>query len=152
VSPKVKTKVIQGLKFEKDQTKISGAVDNVCATTILVNNIDHTYKSKNIEPNEDDIAMVDIVVDGVKGKTLMDFCSNLNIVTQQFLDKLPTTYEPIDVSCGRIRLATQNEEYSEDYIVQIPLKINNFEMIAKFRVVDKEDPFYDILIKNFSRL
>jgi len=95
VSPKVKTKVIQGLKFEKDQTKISGAVDNVCATTILVNNIDHTYKSKNIEPNE---------------------------------------------------------EYSEDYIVQIPLKINNFEMIAKFRVVDKEDPFYDILIKNFSRL
>ena len=146
VSPKVKTKVIQGLKFEKDQTKISGAVNNVCATTILVNNIDHTYKSKNIEPNEDDIAMVDVEVDGVKGKALMDSCSNLNIVTQQFLDKLPTTYEPIDVSCGRIRLATQNEEYSEDYIVQIPLKINNFEMIAKCRVVDKEDPFYDILI------
>ncbi|OUM62189.1 hypothetical protein PIROE2DRAFT_27320, partial [Piromyces sp. E2] len=64
-SPKVKAKVMQGLKFEKDKIKISGAVDNVCATTILVNNIDHTYKSKNIEPSEDDIAMVDVKVDGV---------------------------------------------------------------------------------------
>ena len=146
ISPKVKAKVMQGLKFEKDQTKISGAIDNCCATTILVNNIDHTYKSKNLEPNEDDIAMVDVEVDGIKGKALMDSCSNLNIVTQQFLDKLPVKYEPIDISCGRIRLATQNEEYSEDYVVQIPIKINHFEMMVKCRVVNKEDPFYDILI------
>ena len=146
VSPKVKAKVMQGLKFEKDKMKISGAVDNVCATTILVNNIDHTYKSKNIEPSEDDIAMVDVKVDGVEGKALMDSCSNLSIVTQQFLDKLPVEYEPIDISCGRIRLATHNEEYSEDYVVQIPININNFTMLVKCRVVNKEDPFFDILI------
>lgn len=72
VSPKVKAKVMQSLKFEKD---------NVCDTTILVNNIDHTYKSRNIEPSEDDIAMVDVTVNGVKGKALMDSCSNLSIVT-----------------------------------------------------------------------
>ena len=146
ISPKVKAKVMQGLKFKKDQTKISGAIDNCCATTILVDNIDHTYKSKNLEPNKDDIAMVDVEVDGIKGKALMNSCSNLNIITQQFLDKLPVKYEPIDISCGRIRLATQNEEYSEDYVVQIPIKINHFEMLVKYRVVNKEDPFYDILI------
>jgi len=76
----------------------------------------------------------------------MDSCSNLNIITQQFLDKLPVKYEPIDISCGRIRLATQNEEYLEDYVVQIPIKINHFEMLVKCRVVNKEYPFYDILI------
>lgn len=55
-------------------------------------------------------------------------------------------YEPIDISCGRIRLATQNEEYSEDIVVQIPININNFKMQVKCRVVNKEDPFFDILI------
>ena len=146
LSPKVKSKLMQGLKFEKDHTKISGALDNVCATTILVNNLDHTYKSKNLEPQEDDIAMVDIKVDGVKGKALMDSCSNLSIITQQFLDKLPKKYEPVDVSCGRIRLATQNEEYSEDFVIEIPIEIDKLKMLVKCRIVNKEDPFYDILI------
>jgi len=34
-----------------------GAIDNVCATTIMINNPNHTYKSKYKEPNKDDIAI-----------------------------------------------------------------------------------------------
>jgi hypothetical protein len=77
----------------------------MCATTIITNNIDHTYKSKHHEPQEDDIAMVDVIVDGVRGKALIDSCSNLSIITKQFLDKLPYQYEPIGVSAGRIRFS-----------------------------------------------
>ena len=149
VSPKIRSLVSQGLKLEKvekDQTKISGAIDNVCATMVMVNNINHSYRSKRREPKEDDIAMIDIVVDGVPGKALIDSCSNLSIITKQYLDKLPNKYEPIGISTGRIRLATMNDDYSEDFVVQIPIVINNFKILVNCRIVDKEDPFYDILI------
>ncbi|KAG4084961.1 hypothetical protein H8356DRAFT_1376152, partial [Neocallimastix lanati (nom. inval.)] len=98
------------------------------------------------EAQEDDVAMVDITVDGVKGKALVDSCSNLSIITKQFLDKLPNKYEPIGISCGRIRLATRNDDYSESYILKIPIQINKFKMIVNCRLVEKEDPFYDVLI------
>ena len=146
VAPKIRSQVSQGLKLEKNNTKISGAVDNMCATTIITNNIDHTYKSKHHEPQEDDIAMVDVIVDGVRGKALIDSCSNLSIITKQFLDKLPYQYEPIGVSAGRIRLATMNDDYSEDVLIKVPVKINELELLVTCRIIDKEDPFYDILI------
>ena len=145
-SPKLRTQVAQGLKLEKNKIKISGLLDNITASTILVNNITHTYKSKSKEANEEDIAMVDVLVEGVKGKALIDSCSNLSIITKQYLEKLPSKYEPIGISCGRIRLATQNDDYSESYVVRIPLKINHLEIIVDCRIVDKEDPFYDILV------
>ena len=90
--------------------------------------------------------MVDVTVEGVSGKALIDSCSNLSIITQQFLDKLPSEYEPIDISRGRIRLATQNDDYSESYIIQVPVKINNLVLMVNCRIVEKEDPLYDILI------
>ena len=42
--------------------------------------------------------MVDVTVEGVKRKALIDSCSNLNIITNQFLRKLPSVYEPIGIS------------------------------------------------------
>jgi len=66
VAPKIRL-----LKLEKNNTKISGAVDKMGATTIITNNIDHTYKSKHHEPQENYIAMVDAIVDGVRGKALI---------------------------------------------------------------------------------
>jgi len=71
VAPKIRFQVSQGLKLEKNNTKISGAVDKMGATTIITNNIDHTYKSKHHEPQENYIAMVDAIVDGVRGKALI---------------------------------------------------------------------------------
>jgi len=145
VSPKIRSQVSQGLKFDKN-TKIAGAVDNLIATTVVVNNIEHTYQSKSKEPDENDIAMVDVLVDGVKGKALIDSCSNLNIVTRKFLNKLPTKYQPVGISHGRIRLATMNDDYSENHIIKLSMKINKLKMNLKCRIIDKEDPFYDILI------
>jgi len=150
-APKLRSQVSHGIKLEKpsikNQNQIMGVLDNVAADTILVNNIDHTYKSKSKEINEDDIAMVDVSVEGIKGKALIDSCSNLSIITKQFLNKLPSNYEPVGISCGRIRLATQNDDYSEGYIIRIPIKINNnIEINADCRIIDKEEPFFDLLL------
>jgi len=90
--------------------------------------------------------VVDVTVERVKGKALIDSYSNLNIITNQFLSKLPSVYEPVGISCGRIRLATINDDYLEDYLINIPIQINNFYMVAICRVIDKEDLFFCILI------
>ena len=82
----------------------------------------------------------------ISGKALIDSCSNLSIITQQFLNKLLSEYEPIDISLGRIRLATQNYDYWESYIIRVPVKINNLMIMVNCRIVEKEDLFYDILI------
>eukprot|EP00833_Pecoramyces_ruminatium_P008003 jgi/Orpsp1_1/1182035/evm.model.c7180000079596.2 len=145
-SPKLRSQVSHGLKLEKNKPLTSGVLDNVLATTVLVNNIEHSYKSKCKEAKDDDIAMVDITIEGIKGKALIDSCSNLSIITKKFLDKLPSQYKPVGISCGRIRLATKNDEYAEGYIVKVPIKINQLNMIVQCRIIDKEEPFYDVLI------
>jgi len=152
VSPKVRSQVSHGLRLEKNQTKITGAVDNVCTSTVLVNNVNHTYESKNRRPNKDDIAMVDITVHDIKGKALIDACSNLSIITKQYLDKIPVELESVGVSYGRIRLATKDDDYSEDIIVRVPIKINQFLVTVDCRVVDKEDPFYDIILNLYVQI
>jgi len=63
--------------------------------------------------------MVDVIVDRVRGKALIDSYSNLNIITKQFLDKLPYQYDHIGVSAGRIHLATMNDDYSEDLLIRL---------------------------------
>ena len=149
VSPKVRSQVSQGLKLEKPEKKIIGALNNTIAAATLVNNIDHSYISKSKETSEEDIAMVDVTVDEIPGKALIDSCSNLNVITKKFYEKLPGNYEEVGISRGRIRLATKNDEYSEGIIVRIPVKINDYKMIVDFRIIDDDDPFYDLLI-NFQ--
>jgi hypothetical protein len=43
-------------------------------------------------------------------------------------------------------LATMNDDYSEDVLIKVPVKINELELLVTCRIIDKEDPFYDILI------
>ena len=107
-APKLRTQVSQGLKLQKPENKIVGAVDNMVASSVLVNNIEHSYISKSKEVSDEDIAMVDASVDGIPGKLLIDSCSNLNIITKKYFDQLPNEYEQIGISSGRIRLATSN--------------------------------------------
>jgi len=146
VAPKIRSQVSQGLKLEKPKGNIVGALNNMVTAVTVVNNAGHTYKSKCQEVQEEDIAMVDVTVEDVPGKALIDSCSNLNIITRNFYNKLPGNYETVGVSRGRIRLATMNDKYSEGEIIRIPIKIKDFQLTADFRIVDDDDPFYDMLI------
>ena len=38
---------------------------------------------------------------------------------------------------GRIRLATQNDDYSESFIILAPVKINNLMLMVDCRIVEK---------------
>jgi len=98
--PKIRSQLTKGLKLEK--SKIIGTVDNVIARTLLVNNYDHSYISKSNEVAEEDLAMVDVSVNGVLGKHLIDSCSNLSILTKQYFEKLPGEYETVGKSRARI--------------------------------------------------
>ncbi|KAG4090282.1 hypothetical protein H8356DRAFT_1431278 [Neocallimastix lanati (nom. inval.)] len=73
----------QDLKLEKNTTKISNAVDNMCATIVVVNNIDHSYI-------KDDIAIDDLTVNGIRRKALIDSCSNLKDPFYDILINLKT--------------------------------------------------------------
>ena len=42
-------------------------------------------------------------------------------------------------------LATMNDDYSEDVLIKVPVKINELELLVTCRIIDKEDPFYDII-------
>ena len=70
----------------------------------------------------------------------------MNIITRNLYNKLPGNYEKVGISRRRIRLATMNDKYSEGEIVRIPIKIKDFKLIAEFRIVDDDDPFYDMFI------
>ena len=41
---------------------------------------------------------------------------------------------------------SKNDDYSESYIIRVPVKINNLVLMVNCRIVEKEEPFYDILI------
>ena len=116
------------------------------AQTLLVNDYDHSYISKSNEVAEEDLAMIDASVDEIQGKLLIDYWSNFCIITKQYFEKLPVEYERLGNSRGRIQLETQDKEYSEGIVVRLPVKINNYEFYEDFRIVEKEDSFYDILI------
>ncbi|OUM61335.1 hypothetical protein PIROE2DRAFT_12673 [Piromyces sp. E2] len=39
-----------------------------------------------------------------------------------------------------------NEEYSESFVVKIPIQINKLKITVACRIVDGEEPFYDIIL------
>eukprot|EP00833_Pecoramyces_ruminatium_P012634 jgi/Orpsp1_1/1186666/evm.model.d7180000052401.1 len=145
-APRIRSQLNQNLKIEKPTSKIVGSIKNINSEILLVNNIDHSYQSKRKEAEDQDIAMVDATIDGIAGKLLVDNCSNLSIMTKSYYEKLPQQYEQVGVSRGRIRLATKNDEYSEGKIVKIPVTIGSYTMTVNFRILEKEDPFYDMIL------
>jgi len=58
--------------------------------------------------------MVYVTVERVKGKALIDSCSILNIIINQFLKNFISAYESVLFSRVKIRLATTNDDYSKD--------------------------------------
>ena len=65
--------------MERNQYNILVVLDNVLITTMIINNINHTYKSKCNEPCEEDIIMMDVLdvsFECVSGKTLIRLNNN----------------------------------------------------------------------------
>ncbi|ORX47076.1 hypothetical protein BCR32DRAFT_275814 [Anaeromyces robustus] len=119
----------------------------------LVNNIDHDYESHSVDVDKDELAMV-LVTAGKKkseARLLLDTCSNLNVITKDFLEKLDS-YERIGTTKSRIRQAAKDCEVQENLVVKVPVFIGKLQMNIIFRVIDHPDTFYDLLIGVTERL
>ncbi|ORX45003.1 hypothetical protein BCR36DRAFT_300468, partial [Piromyces finnis] len=120
---------------------------NIEPEVTLVNNIDHEYESNSIEINENELAMIQAEVGKpmAEARLLLDTCSNLNVVSKDFLDNLES-YEKVGYTKSRIRQAAMDYNSNENLIVKLPIRIGTFNTTLTFRVIDHQDAFYDILI------
>ena len=148
-SPRVRAELIKNLKLEKPD--IVGAIKELELNALLVNNPNHDYISKYKGVNKDDIAITIGKVDDSPARLLVDSGSNVNIISKEFLKALPKEYPKLGVSKGRLIQAVGSSEYTEDQIVQLPIKIGNIEFEAPFRVVNSEDSYYDVIVGYYTQ-
>ncbi|ORX60741.1 hypothetical protein BCR36DRAFT_272354 [Piromyces finnis] len=118
---------------------------NIEPEVTLVNNINHEYESNSIEVNENELAMIQAEAGKpmAEARLLLDTCSNLNVVSKDFLDNLES-YEKVGYTKSRIRQAAMDYDSNENLIVKLPIRIRTFN--TTLRVIDHQDAFYDILI------
>ena len=143
ISPKVRNELSKLLKLNK--TNIISALSNLEPSITLINNIDHNYISTSKNVDEDVLAMVLATVGNSRERLLLDTCSNLNVVTEEFLSSLEN-YKIIGTGSGKIRQAAKDCPDSSSNIVQFSFTIRNYPLMLNFRVLDNPDPFHDILI------
>ncbi|KAG4083642.1 hypothetical protein H8356DRAFT_1089387 [Neocallimastix lanati (nom. inval.)] len=142
-SPKLRSELVKMLRYEKP--KVISAITKDEPTITIVNNIDHTYKSKTRQVEDEDLAMVKATIGNKDAKLLIDTCSNLNAITKSFLDTLDN-YEELGPCQGRIRQAVQDSEMMSGVMVKLPVRIGSYSTECVFRVLENPDPFYDALI------
>jgi len=142
-SPKLRSELNKLLKLEKVDT--ISAISNFNPSITLVNNIDHDYNPKPPKVNNEDLAMVRAEVDNVSARLLIDTCSNLNVVTKEFLSKI-NNYTEVGLEKGKIRQAATDCNNGDGIVVKFPLSIGDYTLTLKYRVLDNPDSFYDILI------
>ena len=145
VSPKLRSELMKLLRLDKGN--IVGTIANLDPEITLVNNLDHDYESNSIDLEEDELAMVLATAGSNKmeARLLLDTCSNLNVITKDFLEKIGP-YESVGFTKSRIRQAANDCEIQESLVVKVPIYIGNLSMNITFRVIDHPDTFYDLLI------
>jgi len=111
-----------------------------------VNNPSHDYNGKNIQ--EHDITVVKGFVNGTTAAVLIDGCSNANLVTRNFLNNSIKNYKIVGSVASKVHQAMSDAEERVYEIVQLDVNINigNLKISSNFRISEKEDSFYDIII------
>jgi len=110
----------------------------------IVNNPFHEYNSKKVQ--EHDIAVVRGSVDDKTAAIFIDGCSNANLVTRSFLNDNSISYKILGSVSSRVHQAiSDTEEYNYE-LVELTVDIGKVKVKSLFRISEKEDSFYDIII------
>lgn len=120
-SPKLRMELSKGLKLE----------------TPGLQEIITSIENKNI-------ALVKGEVEGKNGIIFIDSGASINVITQKFLDSLPKK-EVIGYTEEVIKQVI-NEIQVNSEIVNLTIKLNNYIIKDKFRVLDSESETFDVLI------
>jgi len=133
-------------KSKGDDEIIVGLADSYNTLTDLeiVNNPSHDYNSKNVQ--EHDITVVKGFVNGATAAVLIDGCSNANLVTRNFLNNSIKNYKIVGSVTSKVHQAMSDAEERVYEIVQLDVNIGNLTISSNFRISEKEDSFYDIII------
>ena len=143
ISPKVRSELSKLLKFEKKN--IISATSNLDPSVTIVNNIEHNYESRSKEISDEELAMISVKVENQTARLLVDTCSNINVITSEFLNKL-TNYEKVGTSSSKIRQAAMDCDSVENPIVRLSFFLGELRLTLNFRVIENADTFYDMLI------
>jgi len=77
---------------------------------------------------------------------LIDNCSNANLVTRKFLNNFIKNYKIIGTITGKVHQVMSDTEEGTYEIVLLEVNIGALKVEANFRILEKEEPFYDIII------
>ena len=120
VSPKVKADLVKKLKFEKDD---------------MVNLV-HKVQ----------IAISKCKVYDVPSQVYLDYGAGMNLISKTFFEKLPVKPEPIGISECSIVQVLSDTDPTPGRIYRLPFTIGNHTFETDFRLVEKDNLLFDIII------
>eukprot|EP00833_Pecoramyces_ruminatium_P003578 jgi/Orpsp1_1/1177610/evm.model.c7180000062132.1 len=121
VSPKVRAELIKYLKLNKDESTV---------------NLIHKGR----------IAISKCKIYDVPSKVYLDYGAGINLISKSYLEKLPNIPKPVGVATSSIIQVLSDVDPTPGLIYQLPLTIGNTTFETQFRLVEKEDLLFDIII------
>jgi len=158
-----KDELIKGIKNSKQNNEniinaanstIDNNYNNNDNSSNNENYSDINYNSKianNLNNNnnivhEHDVAVVRGYINGYPASIFIDACSNANLISRKFLNKFVKNYQIIGHDKSTIRQAMVDDISRVYDIVRLAVKLGSVEFITDFKISDKDDPFYDVII------
>ena len=120
ISPKVKAELNRQLKFNKE------------------NQVNLVHKGK--------IAISKCRVYDVPSKVYLDYGSGINLISKSYLEKLPMKPEPIGLATSSIVQVLSDIDETPGLLYRLPLTIGNITFEANFRLIEKNNVLFDIII------
>jgi len=121
ISPKVRAEFLKQLRFQKDDPSV---------------NLVHKGK----------IAISRCKVYNVPSKVYLDYGAGINLISKSYLNKLPVKLSPIGISTSSIVQVLSDVDQTPGLIYKLPVSIGNTTFEAEFRLVDKDDLLFDMII------
>ena len=121
VSPKVRADLVKNLKLDKDNP--------------IVNLV---HKGK--------IAISRCKMFDIPSKVYLDYGAGINLISKSYFDKLPNKPQPIGIATCSIVQVLSGSDSKSGLIYNLPLTIGTHTFNANFRLVERDNLLFDIII------
>ena len=120
-SPKIRAELVKSLKLDKENPLVG-----------LV------HKGR--------IAISRCKMNGIPSNVYLDYGAGINLISKEYFEKLPKQPEPIGVANYSIVQVLSDTDSTPGLIYRLPLTIGSYTFEADFRLVDRENLRFDIII------
>ena len=121
VSPKVRADLVKNLKLDKDNP--------------IVNLV---HKGK--------IAISRCKMFDIPSKVYLDYGAGINLISKSYFDKLPNKPQPVGIATCSIVQVLSDSDSKPGLIYNLPLTIGSHTFNANFRLVERDNLLFDIII------